>query len=215
LASGSAGQQQSPLPSSSPAGSINLAVNYRPLDALVPYAQNARRHSPSQITKIKASLMEFGWANPMLIASDQMIAGHARLTAALELRREGKIIPHIADGTLGPTIDLSHLTPRQRRAYILADNRLAEEAIWDLDLLRLEVTDLGADGFDLALAGFGAEELTTIMRGWQPDYPMHDGVEAALDPLMAMLRLKCQKVDVAAITQAIRTALQGFDYTLD
>ena len=188
-----------------------LAVTYRPLTELVPYARNARRHSPAQIAKIKASLQEFGWANAMLVANNEMIAGHARLEAALELLREGNPIPHIDDAGFGPTIDLSHLTPTQRRAYVLADNRLAEEAIWDLDLLRGEFEALRADdGFDLALAGFGGSEVESILNGWNPDFTKHENADAAFDPLMAILRLRYQRSDRDDVLAAIKRVLAPF-----
>lgn len=188
-----------------------LAVVYRPLADLVPYVRNARRHTPSQIHKIKASLLEFGWANPMLVAENQMIAGHARLASALELLAEGKPVPHTADPTHGPTIDLSHLTAAQRRAYVLADNRLAEEAVWDLDLLRGEIEGLKLDGnFNLELAGFSTGEIDTILRGWHPDFGKHQATEAALDPLMTILRIKYRQADEAALRAALIAAIAPF-----
>lgn len=188
-----------------------LAVAYRPLASLVPYARNARRHSPSQIGKIKASLLEFGWANAMLVADDQMIAGHARLAAATELLAEGRAIPFTADPSHGPTIDLSHLTPAQRRAYILTDNRLAEEAVWDLDLLRIEFDGLRLDdNFDLKLTGFSDGEVATIMSGWNPDFSKHDAADAELDPLMVILRVRCLRSDREEVLTRIRHVLAGY-----
>lgn len=193
-------------------GAVELAIRYRPLDALVPYARNARRHSPTQISKIKASLLEFGWANPMLIANDEMIAGHARLEAAQSLLAEGKVIPFAADPLQGPTVDLSHLTPSQRRAYILADNRLAEEAVWDLDLLRVELDGLKLDGgFDVTLAGFSVPEINTIMRGWNTDFSRQDATEASLDPLIGLLRIRYRRADEQAVMAALAEALKSFD----
>jgi len=191
---------------------IPLAIAYRPLDALVPYARNARRHSPTQISKIKASLLEFGWANAMLVAEDQMIAGHARLAAALELLAEGRQIPFSEDPAQGPTIDLSHLTATQRRAYILADNRLAEEAVWDLDLLRVEFEGLRMDSnFDLNLTGFSDGEVDTVMRGWRPDFTRHEAADAALDPLMVILRVRCLRSDREALMMRFRDAFADFE----
>lgn len=189
----------------------SLAVVYRPLADLVPYTRNARRHTPAQIGKIKASLLEFGWANPMLVADNQMIAGHARLASALELLAEGQPLPYAADSTLGPTIDLSHLSPAQRRAYVLADNRLAEEAVWDLDLLRGEIEGLKLDGgFDVGLAGFSTGEIDTILHGWKPDFGKHEATDAALDPLMTILRIKCRQADAVALQDAVRAAIAPF-----
>jgi ParB-like chromosome segregation protein Spo0J len=140
-----------------------LEIVYRPLADLVPYARNARVHSPSQVKQLQASLIEFGWTNPMLVADSTMIAGHGRLAAAMGLLASGATIPGNADPACGPTIDLSHLSTAQRRAYILADNRLAEEATWDSSLLRIEIADLNDDGFNLALTGFDLDELTSLL----------------------------------------------------
>ena len=136
-----------------------LAIAYRPLADLVPYIRNARKHPPGQIAKIKASLVEFGWTNPMLVADHSMIAGHGRLIAALELAAAGIAIPRNRDPSMGPTIDLSALSPAQRRAYVLADNRIAAESTWDDALLKIEMGDLRTEGFDLNLTGFDLGEV--------------------------------------------------------
>jgi hypothetical protein len=140
-----------------------LKVVYRKLEDMIPYANNARTHSAAQIGKLKSSLTEFGWTNPMLIADGQMIAGHARLRAALELMGENVPVKFNDNATLGPTVDLSHLTPAQRRAYVIADNRLAEDAGWDEDLLRSEMRALGEMGFALELTGFARDEIDEML----------------------------------------------------
>src|SRR4029078_2428501 len=110
----------------------NLAVEYRPLVALIPYARNARTHSDEQVAQIAAYIREFGFTNPILVDGEQgVIAGHGRLLAARKLGM-----------TEGPTIELSHLPPAQKRAYVLADNRLALNAGWDEEMLRIELGDL-------------------------------------------------------------------------
>jgi ParB-like chromosome segregation protein Spo0J len=120
---------------------------------LIPYARNARTHSPAQVAQIAASIREFGFTNPILVDGDRgVIAGHGRLLAARQL---GLVEV--------PTIELSHLSPAQRRAYVLADNRLALSAGWDEDMLRLELGELQTDGFDLALTGFGEDELAKFL----------------------------------------------------
>lgn len=120
-----------------------------PIDELVPYARNARTHSESQIAQIRASLREFGFVNPVLIDSDRnIIAGHGRVLAA---KAEGM--------TEVPCVLVEHLTDAQRRAYILADNRLAEQSGWDTEMLALELGEIKADGMDLALTGFDAETM--------------------------------------------------------
>lgn len=122
---------------------------------LIPYTYNARTHSDEQVDKIMASMQEFGWTNPILIdAKNQIIAGHGRLAAAEKLGYD-KV----------PCLRLTNLDESQQRAYVLADNKLAELAGWDTSMLRLELADLKADGFDLDLIGFSAEEVESILKG--------------------------------------------------
>ena len=145
-----------------------LEIRYLPLNGLVPYARNARTHSAAQILKLKASLVEYGWTTPMAVAGNKMIAGHGRLLAAIELASEGVAIPRNDDPTLGPTVDLSHLTPTQQRAYVIADNRLALDAGWDSELLTLELHDLQLDDFDMSLTGFDLGELDAFFAEPKP-----------------------------------------------
>ncbi len=120
---------------------------------LVPYARNARTHSEAQVAQIAASIREFGFTNPVLVDGERgVIAGHGRLLAARKLG--------LAEV---PTIELAHLSEAQKRAYVLADNRLALSAGWDEDLLRIELGDLRAEGFDLALTGFGEDEIGAFL----------------------------------------------------
>ena len=114
------------------------------IDKLVPYANNARTHSPAQINKLRSSLREFGFINPVIIDRDfGIIAGHGRVLAA---REEG--ISEV------PCVYADHLTEAQKKAYIIADNRMAMDAGWDEEMLRIEIESLQADAFDLALTGF-------------------------------------------------------------
>lgn len=142
-----------------------LEIVYRDLAGLRPYARNARTHSKEQTAKIKRSLMRFGWTNPMLIADGEMIAGHGRLAGALELLAEGKTPKLTPSADVGPTIDLSHLSLADRRAYALADNRLALDAGWDEDLLAGEIAWLRDEDFDLGLTGFEAGETDSLLAG--------------------------------------------------
>ncbi|WP_423396043.1 ParB/Srx family N-terminal domain-containing protein [Burkholderia sp. LMG 21824] len=131
-----------------------LAVTYRSIDELIPYARNSRTHSDAQIAQIAASLREFGWTNPVLIDDEcNVIAGHGRLLAARKLGQ-----------TEAPTISLSHLTETQRRAYVIADNKLAEQAGWDTELLALELGELN-ETFDVSLLGFKPEEVADLLVG--------------------------------------------------
>lgn len=126
----------------------------RPVDRLIGYARNARTHSDEQVAQIAASIAEFGWTNPVLVGSDGVvIAGHARLQAARKLGLKEV-----------PVIVLDHLSEAQRRALIIADNRLAQNAGWDEDMLRVELQALQGDAFDLDLLGFEDEELDDLLK---------------------------------------------------
>ena len=125
----------------------------QPVEALVPYARNSRTHSDEQVAQIAASIREFGFTNPVLVDGEGgIIAGHGRVMAARKLG--------LADV---PCIRLAHLTEAQKRAYIIADNKLALNAGWDEDILRLELGELQVDGFDLELLGFTGDELQALM----------------------------------------------------
>src|SRR5690606_33852941 len=131
-----------------------LAVDFRPAAALIPYARNARTHSEAQVAEIAASIREFGWTNPILVDGENgVIAGHGRLMAARKLGLDTV-----------PVIELAGLSEAQKRAYIIADNRLALNAGWDMDLLGIELCDLEALGFDLSLTGFGEEEIGGLLN---------------------------------------------------
>lgn len=121
--------------------------------SLIPYATNARTHSEAQVAQIAASIREFGFINPVIIDGDNgIIAGHGRLLAARKLGMAEV-----------PALEVTHLTPAQRQAYILADNKLALNAGWDADLLKIELTDLGGKGFDLSVIGFNTDELAALL----------------------------------------------------
>lgn len=133
-------------------------IEHWPIDKLIPYARNARQHSDAQIAQIAASIAEFGFTNPILAGSDGVIvAGHGRLAAARKLGL-----------ATVPVVVLEHLTPTQRRALVLADNRLAELATWDDALLRIELEALQDDGFDLDLTGFDADALAELLADEEP-----------------------------------------------
>ena len=129
-------------------------------DRLVPYSRNARQHSAEQISQIAASIREFGFTNPILVDSAAgVVAGHARLAAALQLS-----LPEV------PVIVLDHLSEVQKRAYILADNKLAENASWNQELLHLEIEALKLEEFDVSLVGFSDPELDQLLRDFEcPD----------------------------------------------
>jgi ParB-like chromosome segregation protein Spo0J len=146
---------------------------------LIPYARNAKLHSEQQIGKIAGSIKEFGFCNPILIdAGNGIIAGHGRVQAAQVLKLETV-----------PCIRLAHLSDTQRRAYILADNKLAEiGGGWDSELLALEIRDL-ADGIDLTLAGFDVGEMGDILL--EPNFePGTEDDQGKLDEL-SPVNVKC------------------------
>lgn len=123
-----------------------------PVKDLIPYARNSRTHSDEQVAQIAASIKEFGFLNPIIIDGDNgIIAGHGRVMAAQKLG-----IKEL------PCIEASHLSDTQRRAYIIADNKLALNAGWDDDMLRIELDELGEMGFDLELTGFSLDEIAAL-----------------------------------------------------
>jgi DNA modification methylase len=133
----------------------DLAIAWRPLGELIPYARNPRTHTDAQVAQIAASIREFGWTNPVLVdGANGIIAGHGRVLAARKLGLERV-----------PVIELAHMTDGQKRAYVLADNQLALNAGWDETLLRLELADLSELGVDLGLIGFGEGELERLLAG--------------------------------------------------
>lgn len=135
-----------------------------PLEKLVPYVNNARTHSAAQITKLRSSLREFGFINPVIIDCNYgIIAGHGRVMAAKE---EG-----IAEV---PCVFVDYLTEAQKKAYILADNRFAQDAGWDEELLKLEIESLEAADFNVALTGFDCAELEDLFRDNVRDHVKED-----------------------------------------
>ena len=128
----------------------SLQIEQRSIDVLIPYARNAKQHSDAQVAQIAASIREFGWGAPILVdGRNNVIAGHGRLLAARKLGLSEV-----------PVVPLIHLTDTQRKALILADNKIGENATWDDELLALELAELQEAGFDLELTGFSAEECT-------------------------------------------------------
>lgn len=129
-----------------------LEIKYKSIDDLLPYARNSRTHSDEQVTQIAASIREFGFTNPVLIDEHgSIIAGHGRVMAARKLKL-----------TEVPTIKLSHLSETQRRAYVIADNKLALNAGWDEELLKVEIEELKGFDFDIGLLGFDENELKNL-----------------------------------------------------
>ncbi|MFX1761477.1 site-specific DNA-methyltransferase [Paraburkholderia sp. A1RI-2L] len=138
----------------------NVKIELRPVDVLIPYARNAKQHSDAQVAQIASSIIEFGWGAPILVdGQNNVIAGHGRLLAARKLGL-----------TEVPVVPMTHLTDIQRRALILADNKIGENASWDDKLLGLELAELKDAGIDLALTGFSTDEWDALIAGDEPDH---------------------------------------------
>jgi ParB-like chromosome segregation protein Spo0J len=134
---------------------MDLEIEYKKVNDLIPYANNSRTHSEAQVAQIASSIKEFGWTNPILLDGENgIIAGHGRLQAA-----------RLLGETSVPTIQLHGLSEMQKKAYIIADNKLAMNAGWDNELLGIEITDLREAGFDIDLLGFSEDELKEFETG--------------------------------------------------
>ena len=129
-------------------------IEFVSTDDLNPYTENARKHSVPQVREIADSIERFGFTNPILVADRTVLAGHGRLRAAIILKLKEV-----------PVIDLSYMTPPERRAYVLADNLLAEKAEWDTDVLASELQAIKHDGIPLVATGFSEEYLSEMMGG--------------------------------------------------
>jgi len=167
----------------------NLQVEHRSLDRLLPYARNARTHSDEQVAQIAASLAEFGFNNPCLVDEQGvLIAGHGRVLAARPLGLETV-----------PVIVLSHLSDAQKKAFRIADNKLALNAGWNDELLRLEMEELQSLDFDLDLTGFGGEELETLLGATGDDEGADDDAaddDAAPAPPAEPVNLRQKRIEV-------------------
>lgn len=151
-----------------------LEIEYVATDDLIPYINNSRTHSESQIKQIAASIREFGFTNPILIDEQgTIIAGHGRVMAAQVLELDQV-----------PTITLGDLSDAQRKAYVIADNKLALNAEWDFDALKLEIDNLENIGFDLSFLGFEQDELKAILQevSFDPASEEDQGKLDELDP---------------------------------
>lgn len=151
-----------------------LKITYKKTEDLIPYARNSRTHDESQVAQIAASIKEFGWTNPILLDGENgIIAGHGRVLAAQKLG-ETKV----------PTIELAHMTDIQKRAYIIADNKLALNSGWDEQLLALEIEELKNAEFDLDLLGFNIDDINKIIAdvNFDPATEEEQGKLDELDP---------------------------------
>ena len=178
----------------------------RSVEELIPYARNSRTHGNEQLAQLAGSIREFGFTNPVLLdGANGILAGHAQVLAARKLGM-----------TEVPCIELGYLT-RQRRAYIIADNKLALNAGWDTELLKLELEDLRLGGFDLSLGGFGGPELDALFaertegltdprRG--PDTPAYPVSQPGDLWLLGRHRLLCGDSTVATDVERVLGGVQ-------
>lgn len=156
-----------------------------PVERLVPYERNARTHGPEQIAQLAASISEFGFLNPILVDSkDGILAGHGRLAAAKDIG--------LAEV---PVVVLDHLTAAQRKAYVIADNKLALNAGWDMSLLQEEVASLQLQEFDLDLLGFDERELAGLLDPEGIDKPAkeYDGAEEYAEDEFSEFEHQCPR----------------------
>lgn len=151
----------------------DLQIVHLPLDELIPYARNARTHSDAQVAQIAGSMREFGWTNPVLIDEDHsIIAGHGRVLAARKLKLTDDI----------PCIVLAGMSDAQRRALVIADNKIALNASFDIDMLVEELGDISSDGFDLNMIGFNEAEMAALLGGVGPNTGGEDGEDETSSP---------------------------------
>ena len=167
----------------SPHTSRDIPAAFVPIEQLLPYARNARTHSDAQVAQIAASIIEWGWTNPILADAKGIVAGHGRLAAARLLYSQGRVItlPSGEDVPTGcvPCIDVSGWTDTARRAYVLADNQLALQAGWDDSMLTEELRSIRDDGFDISLTGFDDAWLSDMLD----DEPVGDADAIPEEPV--------------------------------
>lgn len=176
-----------------------MKIELKDIDSLIPYAKNARIHNEAQIAQIAGSIKEFGFNNPVLIDKDNgIIAGHGRVMAARKLGLQEV-----------PTIQLDHLSDNQRRAFILADNRIAMNSHWDEEILSLELSDL-KNAMDLTDLGFEVPELDKLMNGIIPLDEMPDLRIGDREPIQQMT-FKLHDDQVDTVDQAIEYVKKNFD----
>ncbi|CAB4133821.1 ParB/Sulfiredoxin [uncultured Caudovirales phage] len=181
-----------------------IKIQYKKTDSLIPYVNNSRTHSEAQISQIAASIREFGWTNPILLdGQNGIIAGHGRLLAAQKLNEKEV-----------PTIELKDLTEAQKKAYVIADNKLALNAGWDDEVLKLELE--GMSDAELALTGFSADELNLLFNGWQSDVDVTQKHGENLDGIGTLIRIQIDPDEETMAREVITNALDnaGVNYEL-
>jgi ParB-like chromosome segregation protein Spo0J len=196
-----------------------LRVTFEPLEKLIPYARNARQHTNEQIGQLMSSMVEWGWTNPVLADQNGIVAGHGRVIAAGRLYEQGKAIKlpsgeQVPAGTV-PVIDCTGWSDTQRKAYVIADNKLALNADWDYDVLRLELNELNELKFGMDVVGFSESELGTVLNGWDSDIVPSEKDGENLDGIAVSLKVQVGKDDVDAAKQSISAALDAAGLTYE
>jgi hypothetical protein len=181
---------------------------YAKVADLVPYARNARKHPPEQVEAIAKGMLRWGYTNPTLVDLKGIIAGHGRCLAAALLYERGETLKHpdgrpIPKGCV-PVIDVSGWSPAKRRAYIIADNELADRSEWDEAMLKDELGYLRDTDADLAaLSGFGENDMVQILsEHWESDHPAPARPEVQADP-RAPIKIVCEQADADRVREAV------------
>lgn len=173
-----------------------LKIVYKPIEELIPYINNSRKHSDSQVAQIASSIKEFGWTNPILLdGKNGIIAGHGRLMA-------GRLLGE----TQVPTIELGHLTESQKKAYVIADNKIGMNADWDEELLKIELESLS--DVEKALTGFSPDEIKLLLTGWESDIDLTEKDGVNLDGIDTLIKVSVEQESKAFAQEAIANALQ-------
>ena len=179
-----------------------LAIKYKKTEELIPYALNSRTHSEAQVAQIAASIREFGFTNPILLDGENgILAGHGRVMAARVLALDAV-----------PTIEISNLSDGQKKAYVIADNKLALNAGWDDEILKLELQSLN-DSHQM-LTGFDASELNILFNGWQPEIDVKEKDGTNLDGITRTIKISISQDEETMALEAITNALDsaGVEY---
>jgi ParB-like chromosome segregation protein Spo0J len=179
-----------------------LAIKYKKTEELIPYALNSRTHSEAQVAQIAASIREFGFTNPILLDGENgILAGHGRVMAARVLALDAV-----------PTIEISNLTDGQKKAYVITDNKLALNAGWDDEILKLELQSLN-DSHQM-LTGFDASELNILFNGWQPEIDVKEKDGTNLDGITRTIKISVSQDEETMALEAITNALDsaGVEY---
>ena len=176
------------------------------LERLIPYEKNAREHSTEQIAQIAASIVEFGFLNPILVDSnDGIVAGHGRLSAAKELALD-----------VVPVVVLDHLTENQKKAYVLVDNKLAENATWNEDLLAEEIIKLNLQDFDLNILGWTDEELEALQQdGWASDIDAPESDGEHMDAIKARIVVELDAENKDKVVAAINDYCESNEVAIE